>query len=770
MCMHRVVLRHSDRRITARLLFALLLVSAQLSHPLISSATAAPPIQAELAKLIAGDAVAEDRFGYSVAIDGDTLVVGAYTKGGSNNYYGAAYVFTRNGGVWTQQAKLVPNDPSVFSLFGNAVAIDGDTIAVGAYGKGGYYFGNFGPGAVYIFARNGTTWTEQAKLTASDGSPGDYFGYDVSLDGDTVLVGVPQAGQAGAAYVYTRALGAWSQQAKLTAPDAASGNWFGASVSLAGETAVAGAYANDGYQGAAYVFERSGGAWSAGVKVTPTTRVAVELFGFSVAVQNGELLVGAFNGGTAAAGAAYVFSRAGGVWTQQGRLTASDGAANDNFGRTVDLDGPTAVIGAGGVDAGFTSTGAAYVFSRSGSSWSEQLKLLASDRQANDYLGNSEAAVAISGRTVLAGAPNSDLALPVRADAGSAYVFQLPPVDADEDGVLDDVDNCPVNANPDQTDSDHDGLGDVCDGDDDNDAVLDGSDNCRLVANPGQGNVDGDAWGDACDGDLDGDGFDNPLDNCPTAANPDQTDTDHDGAGDECDLNDDGDTVPDAGDNCPSVPNNDQADLDGDAIGDACDADLDGDGVDNTADNCAIDANAAQDDTDHDGEGDACDSDDDGDGRADAADNCPLVANSSQADSDGDGAGDACDRDLDGDAVLNVVDNCPNVANTGQADIDADGAGDACDGDVDGDGVGNSTDTCAGTPSGGVVDSGGCTIAQLCPCDGPSGTVMPWRNHGKYVSCVAQAANRFRDVGLISQTGHGAVTSAAAQSSCGGVK
>lgn len=341
------------------------------------------------------------------------------------------------------------------------------------------------------------------------------------------------------------------------------------------------------------------------------------------------------------------------------------------------------------------------------------------------------------------------------------------PADSDTDGIPDFRDNCPLDANADQTDNDTDGVGDACDGDDDNDTIPDTTDNCPLVANTNQADVDHDGLGDFCDSDLDGDGYTNATDNCPAAANPDQTDTDGDGLGDECDTDDDNDGFADTDDNCPSVINLGQEDLDRDGIGDACDSDLDGDGIVNNTDNCPIATNAAQDDTDGDGTGDSCDNDDDSDTVPDSADNCPLVTNTEQTDTDGDGLGDACDFDLDGDGIANSIDNCPNIANSAQLDSDGDAIGDACDADIDGDGVSNTADVCAGTPLGGQVNADGCTIAQLCPCNGPSGTILPWRNHGKYVSCVAQAANGFRVAGLIGDARHGEIVSAAGKSSCG---
>lgn len=253
--------------------------------------------------------------------------------------------------------------------------------------------------------------------------------------------------------------------------------------------------------------------------------------------------------------------------------------------------------------------------------------------------------------------------------------------DDDNDSVLDGPDNCPLVANTDQTNSDIDSMGDACDTDDDNDGILDGPDNCPLVANDEQTDTDSDGIGDACDNDDDGDGIDDALDNCSLVANPAQTDVDQDGIGDTCDeiIDTDGDDIPDSADNCPLMPNADQADADGDSTGDVCDDDRDGDGDNNDGDNCPLMPNADQTNTDNDGQGDACDNDDDGDGIDDALDNCSLIPNADQADADGDDIGDACDGDRDNDGVVDGNDNCPTVANPGQEDGDHDLVGSACD-------------------------------------------------------------------------------------------
>ncbi|MBE9516787.1 MAG: thrombospondin type 3 repeat-containing protein, partial [Proteobacteria bacterium] len=178
--------------------------------------------------------------------------------------------------------------------------------------------------------------------------------------------------------------------------------------------------------------------------------------------------------------------------------------------------------------------------------------------------------------------------------------------------------------------------------------------------------------------------------------------------------------------------------------------------------------NPYQEDMDSDGVGDVCDDDIDGDGYFNDSDNCPLHVNPNQADADGDGVGDVCDPDDDNDGVADGSDNCPYIANPDQSDFDADGFGDACDSDVDGDGIANAADLCGYTPIGAVVDaSSGCSLAQLCPCDGPRGSTEAWRNHGKYVSCITHTVEIFFDQGLLTETTKGAIVSEAAQSSCG---
>ena len=370
----------------------LALVTANVAEPVVTQAT-----------LAASDGVRGDQFGYSVAISGDTAVVGANARGS-----GAVYVFVRSGTGWTQQAKLTVPGLSNGDALGVSVAISGDTIVSGAA------FNTNILGAAYVFVRNGTTWTQQAKLTASDGAAGDAFGISVAVNGDTIVVGASGRNSGrGAAYVFFRSGTAWSEQAELSASDGSPGDQFGCAVSVDSQTAVVGANEKGSGQGAAYVFTRSGASWSQQAELTSADGVAGDQFANSVSVSGNTVVAGA-NNKASNLGAAYVFLRSGATWAQQAELMAFDGAAGDFFGNSVALSGDTAVVGS---FVQGSERGAAYVFTRSGNSWTQQDKLTASDGGSGDALGWS---VAVSGDTAVAGAP-------LRASKqGEAYVFPMP--------------------------------------------------------------------------------------------------------------------------------------------------------------------------------------------------------------------------------------------------------------------------------------------------------------------------------------------------------
>ena len=331
------------------------------------------PTWSQQAELTSSDGAAGDNFGYSVAIDGGTAVVGAYHRTvGSNSQQGAVYVFVQSGTTWTQQAELTSSDGAANDNFGSSVAVSGGTAVIGAYNRG--VGGNSSQGAAYVFVQSGTSWSQQAEWTASDGGENSRFGVSVSVSGGTALIGAngqpvgSNSGQ-GAAYVFVQSGTSWSQQAELTASDGAGGDSFGVSVSLSGGTAVIGAIkhqvgSNSG-QGAAYVFVQSGTSWSQQAELTASDGVSSDQFGRSVSVSGGTALIGSashvFGGDNP--GAAYLFVQNGTSWSQQPELSAPDGATGDQFGWSVAVSGATAVIGAyAHTVGGKGQQGAAYVF------------------------------------------------------------------------------------------------------------------------------------------------------------------------------------------------------------------------------------------------------------------------------------------------------------------------------------------------------------------------------------------------------------------------
>jgi hypothetical protein len=385
-----------------------------------SQAGAATGWLEEEQKLLASDGNAVDCFGMRVSISGDYAIVGAIGDDDKGADSGSAYIFKRDGTGWVQQQKLTASDGNAGDRFGQSVFISGDYAIVGAYfddDKG------TDSGSAYIFFRSGTSWSQQAKLTASDGAAGDLFGNSVSISGDYAIVGANQDDvngmvDSGSAYVFLRSGTSWSQQAKLTASDGAAVDLFGRSVSISGDYAIVGADYDDdngSASGSAYVFLRSGTSWSQQAKLTASDGAAGDRFGWSVSVSGDYAIVGAY-GDNSSKGSAYIFKWDGSTWSEEAKLTASDGAGSDYFGYSVSISGDYAIVGADYDDDKGSDSGSAYVFLRSGTSWSEQAKLLASDGAASDYFGIS---VSISGDYAVVGAYQDD---DKGSDSGSAYI------------------------------------------------------------------------------------------------------------------------------------------------------------------------------------------------------------------------------------------------------------------------------------------------------------------------------------------------------------
>ena len=438
---------------------------------------------AQQAYIKASNTNQDDVFGASVALSGDTLAVGtgfedsAATGIGGNQLdnsateSGAVYVFTRTAGVWSQQAYIKASNTNQDDLFGNAVALSGDTLVVGAAsedsaatGVNGSQLDNSVPssGAVYVFKRNATTWTQQAYIKASNTNQGDQFGVSVAIAGDTLAVGASGersdatgvngdqlsngVSGAGAVYVFTRSGTIWTQQAYVKASNTQLEDFFGASVALSGDTLAVGATFEDsvatginGNQsdnsvasaGAVYVFTRSGTTWSQQAYVKASNTNLADGFGTSVTLSGDTLAIGAQFEDSAAtgvngdqldntalsSGAVYVFTRNGTVWTQQAYIKASNTDQSDEFGKTVALSGDLLAVGASfedslgtgingnELDNTITESGAVYVFTRSGNTWSQQSYVKASNTDQGDGFADS---LALSGGTLVVGASSED--------------------------------------------------------------------------------------------------------------------------------------------------------------------------------------------------------------------------------------------------------------------------------------------------------------------------------------------------------------------------
>jgi hypothetical protein len=381
-------------------------------------------------KLTGGGESGEARFGYSVALssDGNTALIGGPDdQGNGAEGIGGAWVFTRSGSTWTQQGpKLTGSEESGNDEFGQSVALsaNGETALVAGNTISG------SEGGAWVFTRSGSTWTQQGpKLTGSEES-GESTGFGdglaLSADGNTALVGGDgDNSSVGAAWVFTRSGSTWTQQgSKLTGGGESGAGRFGESVALSsdGNTALIGG-PFDGNAGAVWVFTRSGSAWTQqGSKLTGGEESGEGAFGFEVALSSdGHIaLIGGpdDNGnGVEGIGAAWVFTRSGSTWTQQGpKLTGSGESGKARFGYSVALssDGDTALIGAPRDDG---QTGAAWVFTRSGSTWTQQGSKLTGGGEVGTGSFGISVALSSNGDTALTGGADDN------GQVGAAWAF-----------------------------------------------------------------------------------------------------------------------------------------------------------------------------------------------------------------------------------------------------------------------------------------------------------------------------------------------------------
>lgn len=372
-------------------------------------------------KVVATIQPINSNFGFSVAISGDYAIIGAPTISG-----GKAFIFKKiNGTAWIQQEALNASDGQNGDNFGYSVSISGDYAIIGAPNDN--VGGNADQGSAYIFKRTGITWSEEAKITAADGLAGDFFGYDVAIDGSYVIIGAPVDDitnvDQGSAYFFKRTGTSWAQEDKVVANDGAADDQFGFSVSISGNQAIIAANLDDiggnANQGSAYIFERMGMNWSQEDKLTASDGDINDGFGNSVSISDNMVVIGSPYdniGANTDQGSVYVFTGTA-SWVQVAKLIDNNGESNLYFGNSVSIDGTTLVVGEVGKDVGTKNDqGSAYIYkSTPPFGWVKEATLLASDGFVNDQFGKS---VAISNNYVVVGAH-----LQNTGDQGSAYFF-----------------------------------------------------------------------------------------------------------------------------------------------------------------------------------------------------------------------------------------------------------------------------------------------------------------------------------------------------------
>jgi hypothetical protein len=400
-------------------------------------ATTALSAQCETGKLIDTSGLAYDSFGLDLELENGLAIVGAHGDDLMGSKAGAAHIFRQNGTQWVHETELTAFDGTASDWFGSHVSTDGTTVVVSAWGdddKGST------SGSVYVFEQVMGVWTMMTKLTASDGAASGYFGHAVSVDGDVIAVGAygdaALGSLAGAVYVYTKTYGVWSETAKLTASDGATRDYFGWDVALDAGNLIVGAYGDDdngSASGSAYLFELQGSTWVERHKWIASDGSSLDYFGYAVDIEDGVAAVGAHlkDGAGTDSGAAYVWRNdplQG--WQFVNKLLASDEDATDNFGGRVATDGVRVIVGAPGSDDIGTDSGASYVFEDQGAGFVEIARLTSLETGSGDLFGSG---VAIEGDVAMTGSEGQSSFF---TSAGAAFVHGLgasgcPPLMAD---------------------------------------------------------------------------------------------------------------------------------------------------------------------------------------------------------------------------------------------------------------------------------------------------------------------------------------------------
>jgi len=394
----------------------------------------------EMAKLLPSDGIPGAGAGRPISISGETAVIGAVWDDEIGYQAGAAYVFVRSSQTWIEQRKLTAIDGTPGDFFGGGVSIHGDYIVVGSPRK---FVDGYQTGAAYVFVRSGQDWSQQAKLVPQNGATLGDFGERVSIDGDIIIVSAPRDNisanwNAGSAYIFTRNGTTWNQEAKLLASDGQPGDQFGGGVDIDGNTAAVGAHYDDDNgvdSGSAYIFVRANGLWSQQAKLLASDGSAKDFFGLDVSIHGDTLAVGAglHDDNVSNSGAVFTFERNGTMWTQQGEVYSDDPQGWVGFGRNVSVQNDTLAVGELGVDK-------VHIFNRTGSSWNRTATVVPSDGK-NKYYG---ASVSVDGNYVGVSAQRDD---DNGNDAGAAYIYSLVHLVSTCSGFESPMDGGPVAVN-----------------------------------------------------------------------------------------------------------------------------------------------------------------------------------------------------------------------------------------------------------------------------------------------------------------------------------
>lgn len=431
----------STMRSGTRTLAALL--AAAVAPAGAASAGGDPPF--EQAQLLQSNGSFNDNFGFAVAVSGNTLVAGAPNDlvplPGGGVKEGSAHVFALTPGGWAKQATFTTTTMSNTTDFGSSVAIDGDTVVVGAATDGRKTSSPFGDGRVTVYVRSGTSWSLEAVLPAPPSQANvPFFGRAVALEGDRLLVGangssLDPAFAGGVVYVFERVGSTWSQTATLTRASSQLGDNFGRHVSLSGDTALIGMSRSpllgpNEVKGVATFFEYSGGVWTEGQELAGPTPLLDTGFGSVLDIDGDTAVFGAEDAASALhgphEGSAFVYERIATTWVLTATLTGTGIGVTkqEAFGRAVAVEGDRIVVGSP-LDTSFVKAlaGSVYVFERDGVTWGPPLRLMESEQIASSFFGRD---VSLSGDVLSIGTPGNDRQA---VQAGAAYVYRwaLPP-------------------------------------------------------------------------------------------------------------------------------------------------------------------------------------------------------------------------------------------------------------------------------------------------------------------------------------------------------